>query len=247
MLKRFLSQSVVEEEWPLWRLVIGLFVGICLSIIGFTIFFFGPSLDQLQGDTITPTSMTQDIRLEVGGTLFSIPANYTRYGHDRQANKNNYVELHALLPELAPYQSQTANAFADLSAQSQLLLFSLSPIEGDMTPQKLWQDVFMPQVEGFSGTVEYGLKSAQFKAASLYQNATFYQPENLPDDGFSSPFIICAPQADGAVWCQGRLTIGRTAQAIFRFPQRHLSDWKIISNRLAGLLSRFRAEARRPS
>jgi len=247
MIKRFLSESIVEEEWPLWRLVMGVFALILLSIFGFSIYFFGPTLDQIRGETVTPTALTRDIRIEVGGTLFSIPANYTRYGHDRSSYENPFVELHALLPDLSGFQAADETAFADLSNQSRLLLFSLSEIEGDMTPQRLWKEVFVPQIGAFTETVEYGLKSAPFKSGSLYRDATYYQPETMPDDGFSSPFIICAPNADGAVWCQGRLTIGRTAQAIFRFPQNYLSDWKLISNRLAGLLSRFRAEARRPS
>lgn len=112
MIKRLFGK-VVEEEWPIWQLLVMFLLSFSAAIIAFILYFFGPSLDQIRGLSYGPTAQKSDIRAEVGGTLFAIPASYTRYGRNRRASEAESIELHALLPEMSGYSKDQAEAFTN--------------------------------------------------------------------------------------------------------------------------------------
>jgi hypothetical protein len=243
MIKRLFGK-VVEEEWPIWQLLVVFLASFLAAIIVVMLYFFGPSLDQIQGLSYGPTARQSDIRAEVGGTLFSIPASYTRYGRSRWETEAKSLELHALLPEMSGYSEDQAEAFTNLEPSSRLLLISILPVEKNLTPSVLLSDVFLPQLSPRLETLANGLRKAEFAADSAYASSVFFQPSLPTPETIGSPFYICASETNGAVWCTGRILIGRTAQAVFRFPDRFLDDWQAINQGLTELLRSFRAEAR---
>ena len=87
MIKRLLSRAVPEEEWPVWALPSVIFAGFLLSGVLFYLFYFGPGIRDLQGLAYAPTDDDGRVRLEIGGTLFSVPAHYTRNGRTRRSGQ----------------------------------------------------------------------------------------------------------------------------------------------------------------
>jgi hypothetical protein len=243
MIKRLFGK-VVEEEWPIWRLLVVFFISFLGAIVAVILYFFGPSWDQMRGLSYGPTARQSDIRAEVGGTLFAIPASYTRYGRSRWESEADSLELHALLPEMSGYTADQAAAFTNLEDNSQLLLISILPVEKNLTPSVLLSDVFAPQLSSRLETLANGLRKSAFLADSSYASSLFFQPNMATPETLGSPFYICATETSGAMWCTGRILIGRTAQAVFRFPYRYLDDWQAINQGLTELLRSFRAEAR---
>ncbi len=243
MIKRLFG-NVVEEEWPIWKLLAIFLFSFLAAIIAVLLYFFGPSLDQIRGLSYGPTAQQSDIRAEVGGTLFAIPASYTRYGRNRWESEAESIELHALLPEMSGYSKDQAEAFTNLEASSRLLLISILPVEKNLPPSVLLSDVFLPQLSPQVETLANGLRKGTFVADSAYASSLFFQPSIATPETIGSPFYICSAETNGATWCTGRILIGRTAQAVFRFPDRYLDDWQAINQGLTELLRSFRAEAR---
>jgi len=249
MFKRYLSSTVTEEEWPIWRVIAIFAITLLIGLGGALFFFFGPTWKDISGDIISPTTSTRPINLEVSSTLLAIPSNYTRYGRDRRGSKRDNVELHALLPDLNGYTINQAEAFESSALSSDLLLITITRIEHNMTPNRLIDDVYQPILSKGAGggglDAKTGLKKSFFAKDSMYANATFYETTLRVDDSQKSPFYICAPSSNHGAWCTGRLRIGTTAQAIFRFSEEHLKDWEEINQRLSQKLSQFRADARK--
>lgn len=249
MIKRYLSPTVSEEEWPVWRIIVIFVITVIAGIIGALIYFFGPTWSDVAGDTVSPSSSTRIINLEVSGTLLAIPAHYTRYGRDRTSRMPDNVELHALLPNLTGYSDSAKASFEFSSDQSDLLLITIGPIEHKMPPNRLINEVYRPLLikKGRASTLDtkIGLKRSAFAEGTIYASATFYETTLRVDDTQKSPFYICSIRATGGEWCTGRLRIGNSAQAIYRFSRKHLENWEQINQRLAQKLSQFRADARK--
>lgn len=243
MIKRLFGK-VVEEEWPIWQLLVIFLASFAIATLGVIFYFFGPTIGEIRGTSYDPTARKNDIRTEVGGTLFAVPASYTRYGRNRRSSKAESLELHALLPEMSEFSESQADEFVNLGENSRLFLISLLPLEKNLTPSALLQDVFLPQIAEPLVNLPNGLKKSRFPADSAYPNALFFLPIIAMPETIGSPFYICTTETNGALWCSGRILIGRTAQAVFRFPYRYLDDWKAINQGLTELLRSFRAEAR---
>ena len=54
-----------------------LFITLVLSV-GFLYYYFGPTVDDIQGNIPVVSTSVKPIELVVGGTTFMIPENYTR-------------------------------------------------------------------------------------------------------------------------------------------------------------------------
>ena len=249
MFKRYLSLTVTEEEWPIWRVIAIFAITLLIGLGGALFFFFGPSWKDISGDIVSPSTSTRAINIEVSSTLLAIPSNYTRYGRDRRSSKRENVELHALLPDLSGYTQNQSKAFEINSLSPDLLLITITRIEHNMTPNKLVDDVYRPILSKGAGGAKIdaitGLKKSLFAEDSRYADATFYETTLRVDDSQKSPFYICAPSPDHGTWCTGRLRIGATAQAIFRFSEQNLKNFEEINQRLSQKLSQFRADARK--
>lgn len=244
MVKRLLGK-VVEEEWPIWSLFIAFMAMLAIAMLVVLLMFFGPSLRDLRGESFDPTALTNEVRLEIGGTLFAIPANYTRYGGDRHAGVAEHVELHALLPDLSGYQSDKDSEFRSMSASSNLILMALVPIEDKLTPSSMRDQLYLPQIAYFETADPNGLKKGVFKEESVYRGDLFYMPIGQINDAEMSPFYLCRQEQNESQWCSGRIRIGQTAQVLFRLPLNQMSQWQVINQKLTSLLKDFRAEARR--
>ncbi|MEC8579010.1 MAG: hypothetical protein VXY41_06355, partial [Pseudomonadota bacterium] len=103
MLKSKMSRIFPEGEGPVWRLFFfGLAVFIAATLIGLWL-SLKPNALQNKYEAYQPTDDGYRVRVEVGGTLFSIPAHYTRSAQTRSQRARNFVDLHALLPDLKSY------------------------------------------------------------------------------------------------------------------------------------------------
>jgi hypothetical protein len=259
MIKRLLSQSITEEEWPIWRIVVFIGAIIVAATIYFLIYFFGPTISDIRGTSLSPTTNRDTITVEVGGTLFSIPANYTRYGRDRRAQARDQLELHALYPRLEGYSNRKAEVFAALDGKEPVILISIRSADASLSADKLLEQIYLPATKGEEINQAFNLDWSNFRADSHYEGAQLYRQNKQTADQTGSdprnnnyrlkkprrPYFICQMDTRNIEWCRGQLQIGQTAIAFYRFPKAYLEKWEKIDAGLQTLLSNFRANARK--
>ncbi len=259
MIKRLLSQSVTEEEWPIWRIILIIGVIMLAATIYFLIYFFGPTIADVRGSSLSPTTNRDSVTVEVGGALFSIPANFTRYGRDRRSRVRDQVELHALYPDFEGYTNDKAKLFASLDGTAPVILVSIRSADASLTSNQMLAQIYLPATEGEKVNQEFNLDWSNFKQNSHYNGAQLYRErdqtiEEISEDrrGFNyrakaerTPYFICQMDTRNIEWCRGGFQIGRTAEALYRFPKAYLENWEQIDAGLQNLLSNFRANARK--
>ncbi len=124
MLKSKMSRIFPEGEGPVWRLFFfGLAVFIAAILIGLWL-SLKPNALQNKYEAYQPTDDGHRVRVEVGGTLFAIPAHYTRSAQTRSQKAQNFVELHALLPDLKSYSRELDKEFLRIDAASRKVIIT---------------------------------------------------------------------------------------------------------------------------
>ena len=89
MLKSKMSRIFPEGEGPVWRLFFfGLAVFIAAILIGLWL-SLKPNALQNKYEAYQPTDDGYRVRVEVGGTLFAIPAHYTRSAQTRSRRRRS--------------------------------------------------------------------------------------------------------------------------------------------------------------
>ena len=88
-----------------------------------------PNALQNKYEAYQPLDDGYRVRVEVGGTLFAIPAHYTRSAQTRSQKVQGFVELHALLPDLKPYSRELDKEFLRIDAASPLVIITLRASE----------------------------------------------------------------------------------------------------------------------
>lgn len=246
MSKTNMSRMFPEGEWPIWRLFfVGLGVLIAATVFGLW-FSMNPEILDSRYQAYQPTESGQRIRVEVGGTLFAIPAHYSRTDNIRDAKVQNFIELHTLLPELNPYTRAQDSEFLRTDPTSPLVIITLRASERPLPERRIFEDVFSPFITGSGQVRDDGLQAFRFQSNSHYASKELFRalPVGPRTKRLAPPLIICDHIDTPNPNCESSFDLGRTAQASYSFKRAHLSDWETIDGGIRDMIRSFRAAAR---
>ena len=186
------------------------------------------------------------MRVEVGGTLFAIPAHYTRSAQTRSQKAQNFVELHALLPDLKPYSRELDKEFLRIDAASRLVIITLRASERPLPERRIFEDMLSPFVLGSGDVRDDGLQLFKFQPDSPYAGKELFRalPVGPRAKRLAPPLFICDSVDTPSATCESSYDLGRTAQANYSFKRAYLSDWETIDGGLRDMITSFRAAAR---
>ena len=246
MIKRLLSRAVPEHEWPVWLLPLSILAAFVLSGLIFYATYFGPGLQDIQGISYRPTDDAARVKVEVGGTLFAVPAHFTRNGQTRRGVELTHAELHALLPDFLPWQRDLAEQFLRTDGQSQLITITLRGISRAMPETQIFQALYKPYLSGPGRVRDDGLQAFSFRTDSPYRQKQIFRalPSGSQESRDKAPLFICDMPDVPDPTCESRFDIGNTAQASYRFKRAHLPNWAVTDQRIKDLIRNFRAAAR---
>lgn len=249
MIKRLLSRAVPEDEWPVWALPGMMLLGFVLSGFLFYLFYFGPGIRDLQGLAYAPTDNPDRVRVEVGGTLFSVPAHYTRNGRTRRDGRLDHASLHALLPGLTPWGFDRAEAFLDTNATSNLLTINIRAVTSELPEERVFDAIYRPYIAGAGELRDEGLQSFSFRSDSPYASKQIFRGLKTGDAAGRQrpPLFICDLSSHQNPACESRFNLGNSAQVSYVFKRVHLARWEEIDRGIRDMIRNFRAEARRQS
>ena len=246
MIKRILSRAVDEEEWPVWRLP--LMLSVCFVLAGgvFYGFYFGPGLSFWRGLDYSPSSKTYAVKLEIGGTLFAVPANYTRNAASRRNGQHADITLHAVLPKLAGYQLSTKEQFLRIDDDSPLVIISITGVTRDLPIERRFESLYAPYVELKTSDITDDLQAYQFGDDTPYRGKDLFRAmlAGTRLERAEAPMFMCETADKRGAICETRFDLGRSAEVSYLFKRRHLSDRQSIDAKVKDLIKSFRSAAR---
>jgi hypothetical protein len=207
---------------------------------------FGPGLRDIRGIAYQPTDDPARVRVEVGGTLFAVPAQFTRNAQTRRGVELSHAELHALLPDFEPWDDDLADRFLQTDSQSALLTITLRAISRAMPEAQMFDALYKPYIVGTGTVRDDRLQLFQFRSDGPYAKKQIFRglTTGTQEARISAPIFICDLPDAPSPTCESRFDIGNTAQASYRFKRAHLSDWANTDQRIKELIRNFRAAAR---
>ena len=246
MIKRVLSRAVPEDEWPIWVFPITMLLAFVLSAVLAYLFYFGPNVRDISGLAYAPTDDAARVKVDVGGTLFAVPAHYTRHRQARRGNEVAYASFHALLPDMKPWREQDAEAFLATGADSQLLEITIRATERSLAPEAVFETIYRPYLAGGGTVRDDGLQGYSFRGDAPYAKKEIFRAlsEGTREEREAAPLFICDRIETPSPNCESRFDLGNKAQASYRFKRAHLADWETIDRQVKDKIRNFRAAAR---
>jgi hypothetical protein len=224
-----------------WRWPVLIALGIALFGAMFLLYYLGPTPGDISGTNPKPTAETTAVSLAVVGVNFTVPSNYLQLPKTRAGGVQDLVEMQALLPDLAPYSGDKADAFEDVTASSKVLNLLLHPTKANLTEQQRLERIFLTQVKDRDGSrADYGLTLFVFQEESGYANQELY----VGQDSRGATAVLLCDKGRGdvtAAACRRDIDFTTGLGLSYEFKRGFLPQWKDIDHRVVELVASFRA------
>ena len=209
---------------------------------GFYIFFTGPTVEDLQGNTTWPTASTATADIHIDNAVFRIPANYTKLRRSRSDGDADDIPMFALLPGITPWTQNEAAEFRSNDAKARVMELSLAV---DKTPLT-YQDKFERGIRPLSTTPDgiegpFGLTTYKFTKDSGYETTEWFSAKL--EDG--SMFVMRCDASATPSFGSNCTRVTRLADGIsltYRYKRAHLANWKTIDAAVLKRIASFRVK-----
>jgi len=189
------------------------------------------------GSQITPTGQSGQVRLNVHGNAFAIPANYIENTKARTGGEMEAVTLVAMFPTWEGYSRQLARQFGN-APDSAVIRVSLRGDPDNLGTRDRLDRVYRPQISG-SAPGPFGLTRYDFAPGSSYGNDELFSGEI----GKELFLFLCA-RASPDFPSPNCSAIDRPLPAglsyAYRFKRAYLGRWREIATGTDSLITRFR-------
>lgn len=195
---------------------------------GFLYYYFGPSLNELQGNRPEASAHTTPITLVIGGAKFVIPENFTQFPRARRGGARENVALYAMLPNLEPFTVSNETKFESNEANSPIIHFQLESVRSPFDEEQRIDRVYLPSVLDISGErALYGLTHFQFLDGSGYQDQDLYIGT---DNQGRRAALTCGKEHQEILpsSCRRYTELTDSVMLSYRFKRSRLRDWKEI-------------------
>lgn len=246
MMRRFLSRALPREEWPIWAVPFIMLLAFIFSGVLAYLAYFGPTMRDISGLAYAPTDDAARVRVDVGGTLFAVPAHFTRNRQARRDTALTHAEFHALLPEMAPWRQENADDFLRTDSRSPLLVINIRAAERTLAAEDVFDTIYQPYLEGGGIVREDGLQGFRFRSDAPYATKEIFRAltPGSSEQRAVAPIFICDRPDSPSPSCESRFDLGSKAQASYRFKRAYLDDWETIDRQVKDIIRNFRAAAR---
>jgi len=220
-----------------WLIPLGVFLVTAVLTGLVLLYYLSPTPSELIEEQAAPTDSSALVALTVGRQGFHIPANYIPFASARKGGTLDELTLVALLPDLQGYATGEAQAFADNSAESRVVNFTIRN-QAILAERDRMARIYLPQVQNRDGTPgPYELTQYAFRADSGYRDE-----EMFVGDTDKGPMVLrCTKPAPDAVApsCLRDMPLGPNLALSYRFKRAHLPDWREIDSSVRALIGAF--------
>lgn len=209
---------------------------------GFLYYYFGPSLNELQGNRPEASAHTTPVTLIIGGQKFVVPENFTQFPRARRGGVRKNVALYAMLPDFKPFTIAYEATFESNEVDSPIIHFQLESIRSPFNEEQRIDRVYLPSVLDTTGErALYGLTYFQFLDGSGYQDQDLYMGT---DDLGRRAALTCGKDRQEILSssCRRFTQLTDSVMLSYRFKRSRLRDWKAIDTGVRELALSFLAE-----
>lgn len=217
-----------------WRYPLGIFLATLVLCAVFLYYYVGPSVDEIGGNVPSPAISEERIGLEVGGSIFQIPANYTVYPRDRRGGLRKQVSIYMLWPTLSGYSPSRRNDFVENSADTRRIDVTIKERTSAFSEAERVENLFLPQTIDRRGVrTPYGLIRYDFTQ----------RRENVPTNGYADSNLFIAKADDDKVIalfcfkeaedlesldCWREYELSPSVTVTYRFKKAYVEEWRAI-------------------
>jgi len=226
-----------------WMLPVMLLAIAAAIAAGIFFYLTGPTVDEIQGNVTSPTASTDTADIRIDGVLFRVPANYTKFRRSRYDGDQDDVPMFALLPNMSPWSSGDATAFASNAPNSRVVHITLAIDRAPLTYEEKFERGIKPRADNPEGEPgPFGLTQYKFSMGTGYENTEWFTAKL--DDG-SELVMRCDASAnpDFGSSCMRVTRLRDNVGLTYKFKRTHLAQWKTIETRVRGLIESFRPNA----
>lgn len=235
-----MGEEIVER--PSWLLpaILGA-ITVVISLV-FLYRYFGPTVDDLAGNTPTASIATRPIAISIGGHRMVIPENYTQFPRDRKAGESSGVSLYALLPRFTPFTLRTEDEFADNGPDSRVIHIKIEAFRSPLSEEERLERIYLGRVRDASGR----LGPAQLMGYEFADQSGRFGTEDLFVGQLSNgtrAVFMCVKET--AVIenpsCRRDFSLSDGLEVRYRFKRSRLEDWREINAGVVALIEDFLA------
>ncbi|MES1990839.1 MAG: hypothetical protein V4441_07805 [Pseudomonadota bacterium] len=241
MARRKQDSGELVHERPAWILPALVILTVTAFSGLFLYYYFGPRPAELLGQNPRASAATRRVEAVVGGTRFLIPENFTRYPAQRTGGDHSEMALYALLPDFEPYSSALDEEFADQTASSDVIYFTLARAEAMLPAERRLKEIYAKQfISPVPEKDETGLDRFTFKEKSGYADQDLLAGTDR--DG-RLILLMCQRQNDlnDSPNCSHTVLMTSSLALTYRYKRKHLRDWQRIVDLTMRIVRSFEA------
>lgn len=235
------SDQYVKER-PAWLIPVAVALGVSLFSALFGYYYFGPTPSEILGLDPRASDSSEKVDMMIGDERFLIPANFTRYPLQRVGGTQDEIDLHALLPELAPYTANRQAAFENNAPDASVVHIKIHRANGLMPAARRLDDIYARHL--YSRTPESGaagLSLYRFAEGTGYKDQELYvadQPDGQP------LLILCFKHSDVIFSpnCTRTFHLTDTVAVTYRYKRAQLENWQSTDQAIIALVRSFITE-----
>jgi len=232
------SNSMVQER-PAWVIPAAVAVGVAVFSAAFAYYYFGPTPSELLGLDPRASDSQEEVEMVIGDRHFLIPANYTRYPLQRVGGTQDEIDLHALLPELAPYTIERREGFENNSPTSKLIHMKIHLAGALLPSSRRLDDIYsrhlasQSSLPGPSGLLQY-----DFASTSGYRDQDLFVAERENEQPF---LFLCFRETDVIFSpnCTRTLHLTEEVALTYRYKRAQIDNWESIDRTVMARLESF--------
>ncbi len=235
------SDQYVKER-PAWLIPATVALGVILFSALFGYYYFGPTPSEILGLDPRASDSSEKVDMMIGDERFLIPANFTRYPLQRVGGTQDEIDLHALLPELAPYTAKRQAAFENNTPDAIVAHIKIHLAKGLMPATRRLDDIYARHL--YSRTPESGaagLELYRFAEGTGYKDQELYVAEQSEGEPL---LLLCFKHSDVIFSpnCTRTFYLTDTVAVTYRYKRAQLENWKSTDQAIIALVQSFIAE-----
>jgi|TARA_Y100001933_G_scaffold58660_1_gene58682 hypothetical protein len=233
------SGDELVRERPAWIIPLLVLAGVLIFSGAFLYYYFGPTPGEILGMDPRASAAEENIEVIVGNTRFMVPEHYTRYPNQRTGGRQPMLDMHALLPDLAPWSPERQAEFDDNSVRANVVYFSLKEAATPLNSARRLKTIYSKYLaEGEPQAGPDGLQLFAFNDESGYAGQDLFVGKDAED---RMTLIICDRRSAlvESPNCMRSLLIGPNLELGYRYKRSHLDDWREIDKAILSLVQGF--------
>lgn len=219
-----------------WRYPLGIFMATLVLCAIFLYYYVGPSVEDFSGNTPSPAITEEPVRVEIGGSIFAPPANYTVYPRARRGGVRDEVVLYALWPTMNGYTPAQRKEFIENAPDTRRIDITISKRTSMFNEAERFERLYLPQTVDPRGVrTPYQLTKFTFKEQRANVPTNGYADTELfvgNDESGATAAVFCFKEKDDVTSpeCWRELEYGNNIEVSYRFKRPYLPEWRALDD-----------------